>query len=258
MKTDETTNACGPNFGLPFEYTPHNPDKLTPEQVGAGFRLLADVEIYKRGYGRFFPAIHRWEKTKWDSTSWKGSEIGYTYRVPADWPLDPDPAKAQPAKAWRLPDPPPGMAWHRTDWTEEMLPEGWRPFLRGENSETGDQVWEFGIGPWKQAFVEKAHEDYARLRTRRPLPLPPEAASPAEAQTSRPAQAKASDRQEGGRHYKGLAIQPAEFISRNGLNFLEGCVIKRVCRHRQKAGAEDIRKAIHELQLILEYEYPGQ
>lgn len=63
--------------------------------------------------------------------------------------------------------------------------------------------------------------------------------------------------QEGGDHYKSLAIQPAEFITRNKLSFLEGCVVKRVCRHRAKNGAEDIRKAIHELQLILELEYPN-
>lgn len=59
----------------------------------------------------------------------------------------------------------------------------------------------------------------------------------------------------GGDHYKGLAIQPAEFATRNKLSFLEGCVIKRVCRHRAKNGAEDIRKAMHELALILELEY---
>ena len=64
--------------------------------------------------------------------------------------------------------------------------------------------------------------------------------------------------QEGGNHYKGLAIQPVEFITANKLSFLEGCVIKRVCRHRSKNGAEDIRKAIHELELILQLEYLGK
>jgi hypothetical protein len=61
--------------------------------------------------------------------------------------------------------------------------------------------------------------------------------------------------QEGGNHYKGLAIQPVEFIQANKLSFLEGCVVKRVCRHRAKNKAEDIRKAIHELRLILKLEY---
>ena len=72
------------------------------------------------------------------------------------------------------------------------------------------------------------------------------------------AKRKALDEQEGGDHYKDLAIQPVEFITANKLTFLEGCVVKRVCRHRSKNGAEDIRKAIHELNLILELEYCTQ
>jgi hypothetical protein len=63
------------------------------------------------------------------------------------------------------------------------------------------------------------------------------------------------DVQEGGDHYKNMSIQPVEFILANKIQFLDGCVIKRVCRHRAKNGAEDIRKAIHELNLILELEY---
>ena len=65
----------------------------------------------------------------------------------------------------------------------------------------------------------------------------------------------ATDKQIGGDHYHSLAIQPVEFIHANGLTFLEGCVVKRVCRHKAKNGAEDIRKAIHELQLILQLVY---
>jgi hypothetical protein len=68
-------------------------------------------------------------------------------------------------------------------------------------------------------------------------------------------QVTALDRQEGGSHYKDCAIQPVEFIMANKLSFLEGCVIKRVCRHRNKNGAEDLRKAIHELELMLQLEY---
>jgi len=61
--------------------------------------------------------------------------------------------------------------------------------------------------------------------------------------------------QEGGDHYKIMKIQPVEFIHANKIPFLEACVIKRVCRHKAKNGSEDIRKAIHELNLILEFEY---
>jgi hypothetical protein len=66
---------------------------------------------------------------------------------------------------------------------------------------------------------------------------------------------KASDKQVGGLHYRLLAIQPTKFIYRNNLNFIEGNVIKYVCRHREKNGKDDLEKAIHYLQLLIEYEY---
>lgn len=61
--------------------------------------------------------------------------------------------------------------------------------------------------------------------------------------------------QVGGDHYKNFVIQPAEFITRNDIGFLEGCVIKRVCRYAEKNGREDLEKAIHELQLLMQYRY---
>lgn len=61
--------------------------------------------------------------------------------------------------------------------------------------------------------------------------------------------------QVGGGHYKGMAIQPVEYINANGLDYLQGNVIKYVSRHKSKNGAEDIRKAIHYLELILELQY---
>ena len=65
----------------------------------------------------------------------------------------------------------------------------------------------------------------------------------------------ALDTQIAGSHYQ-MPIQPVEFITKNKLTFLEGCVVKRVCRHRNKNGKEDSEKAIHELQLLIELEYP--
>jgi hypothetical protein len=59
----------------------------------------------------------------------------------------------------------------------------------------------------------------------------------------------------GGDHYKKMVIQPAEFATKNNLGFLAGCVVKRVCRYRDKNGREDLEKAIHELQLLIELEY---
>lgn len=61
--------------------------------------------------------------------------------------------------------------------------------------------------------------------------------------------------QEGGSHYKSMAIQPVEFITKNSIPYLEGNVIKYVSRHSAKNGIEDIKKAIHYLQLIAELRY---
>ena len=58
--------------------------------------------------------------------------------------------------------------------------------------------------------------------------------------------------QVGGSHYKKFAIQPAEFIEKNGLSFLAGCVIKRMCRWQDKDGLRDLEKAKHEIDLLIE------
>ena len=65
----------------------------------------------------------------------------------------------------------------------------------------------------------------------------------------------ALNEQEGGSHYKDFVIQPVEYIHANGLSYLEGNVVKYVTRHRKKGGVDDIRKAIHYLELIIELEY---
>lgn len=62
--------------------------------------------------------------------------------------------------------------------------------------------------------------------------------------------------QVGGDHYKSMPIQPFDFIQKNKLGFGEGCVIKYVCRHRAKNGREDLLKARHFLDLLIEAEYP--
>ena len=65
---------------------------------------------------------------------------------------------------------------------------------------------------------------------------------------------EASKRREGGDHYR-LAIPPIDFIYQNGLGFMEGNVVKYVTRHEQKGGKEDLLKAIHYLELLIERKY---
>ncbi len=64
--------------------------------------------------------------------------------------------------------------------------------------------------------------------------------------------------QEGGQHYKQFKIQPAEFIHANTIGYLEGCAIKYLCRHRDKGGLEDLRKAQHYIDLLIDLEYRNQ
>lgn len=67
----------------------------------------------------------------------------------------------------------------------------------------------------------------------------------------------ALDSQIGGNHYREGVIQPVQYIEANQLGFLEGCVVKRLTRHARPTGKgrQDIEKAIHELQLLLELRY---
>ena len=63
------------------------------------------------------------------------------------------------------------------------------------------------------------------------------------------------EKQVGGKHYKNFRIQPAHFINENKLLFAEGNAIKYICRHSVKGKEEDIKKAIHYLEMILERDY---
>ena len=63
------------------------------------------------------------------------------------------------------------------------------------------------------------------------------------------------EQQVGGKHYRNMKIQPAEFINENKLLFAEGNAIKYICRHQSKGKRQDIEKAIHYLEMILERDY---
>lgn len=60
--------------------------------------------------------------------------------------------------------------------------------------------------------------------------------------------------QVGGNHYKSFKIQPIEFITINDLGYIVGNVIKYVCRYKLKNGVEDLRKARHYIDLLIESE----
>lgn len=55
----------------------------------------------------------------------------------------------------------------------------------------------------------------------------------------------ALDKQIGGNHYRGFKIQPIEFITKNKLSFIQGCIIKYICRFENKNGIQDLEKIKH-------------
>ena len=63
-------------------------------------------------------------------------------------------------------------------------------------------------------------------------------------------------KQIGGSHYKNMKIQPSKFINDNKLLFAEGNAIKYICRHKQKGERQDLEKAKHYIDMILERDYP--
>jgi hypothetical protein len=60
--------------------------------------------------------------------------------------------------------------------------------------------------------------------------------------------------QVGGSHYKGMKIQPMRYSMANGLNACQHTAIKYITRYKQKGGIEDLRKAIHCIELLIEFE----
>tara|TARA_R100001440_G_scaffold1194_2_gene3983 strand:+ start:515 stop:796 length:282 start_codon:yes stop_codon:yes gene_type:complete len=66
---------------------------------------------------------------------------------------------------------------------------------------------------------------------------------------------KAYKKQVGGNHYQSMVMQPSEFINKNKLPFAEGSAIKYICRHAAKGKEQDIHKAIHYLEMILDRDY---
>ena len=71
-----------------------------------------------------------------------------------------------------------------------------------------------------------------------------------EAQTSK----SALETQVGGSHYKDLKIQPIEFIHANNIPFCEANAIKYLCRWRNKNGKQDLLKARHYIDLLIQLE----
>ena len=65
-------------------------------------------------------------------------------------------------------------------------------------------------------------------------------------------------KQIGGAHYKKYVIQPSSFINDNKILFAEGNAIKYICRHQDKGKKQDLLKAIHYIEMIIERDYNNE
>ena len=60
--------------------------------------------------------------------------------------------------------------------------------------------------------------------------------------------------QVGGTHYTDMAIQPYEYCLKNGLGPCETNAISYISRWKAKGGLQDLKKAVHTLQILIEFE----
>ena len=60
--------------------------------------------------------------------------------------------------------------------------------------------------------------------------------------------------QVGGTHYAKMDIDPFEYSMRNGLDPLQHTAIKYISRFRDKGGIEDLRKAQHTIDRLIQFE----
>lgn len=62
------------------------------------------------------------------------------------------------------------------------------------------------------------------------------------------------DTQIGGDHYKAMKIQPMEYSMANNLDACQHTAIKYITRFRQKGGIEDLEKAKHCIDMLIQFE----
>jgi hypothetical protein len=68
----------------------------------------------------------------------------------------------------------------------------------------------------------------------------------------------AYDRQIAGTHYQGLAIQPMQYSMANKLDACQHTAIKYITRFRDKGGLQDLEKAKHCIDMLIEFEMSKQ
>lgn len=64
----------------------------------------------------------------------------------------------------------------------------------------------------------------------------------------------ANQRQIGGTHYKGKPIEHWDFVLMHNIPYMEAQIMKYVMRWRDKNGVDDLRKAMHFLEKLIEWQ----
>lgn len=68
----------------------------------------------------------------------------------------------------------------------------------------------------------------------------------------------ANSRQVGGDHYKKKKIQHWDYVTANEMPYLDALAFKYIDRHAEKGGRQDLDKAIHTIQKMIEVYYPDK
>jgi hypothetical protein len=111
-----------------------------------------------------------------------------------------------------------------------------------------------GFREWLRAEAERqsqttgGHMDTDRVITNGGMSANPEFLN-----ECREEETEASSRQVGGSHYKNYAIEPSYYILKNNIGWLEGNAIKYLTRWKDKGGRQDLEKAKHYVELLLEW-----
>jgi hypothetical protein len=63
---------------------------------------------------------------------------------------------------------------------------------------------------------------------------------------------KSFKKQIGGNHYLKYKISPVEFIIKNNIGFVEGNILKYILRFKEKGGVQDLLKAKHYIELLID------
>lgn len=156
-----------------------NPDNLTAEQVGEGYRLLLQSEVHVDHED--FSILSGWSKKRgrWMDKLW-GASGNVTYRVSSSTPFHWDSPKKEPWSLGRnLPGFRPlrdGEEWGTPDkWNQDNLKEGWRPLLKNEKAVKGIDVFVFNGYEYLVAGLAGDTPEFnggTMLKTQRHLPEP--------------------------------------------------------------------------------------